>query len=132
MKKHELFFSCCSTQDLDNGFLHKTELEAKLSGLLAVAELMKNIYEQVRGSMKEQDGLQVCFACVKIGLLVYGEFPEREFSFLYVPNLVKVLLSACSVFKQNRETPVSYSSFSIQNQCKANNAATIIGGNHAI
>ncbi|XP_053228278.1 filaggrin-like [Podarcis raffonei] len=33
-------------KDLDNGFLHKTELEAKLSGLLAVAELMKNIYEQ--------------------------------------------------------------------------------------
>ncbi|XP_061470904.1 neurofilament medium polypeptide-like isoform X2 [Rhineura floridana] len=33
-------------KDLDNGFLHKTELEAKLSGLLAVAELMKKIHEE--------------------------------------------------------------------------------------
>ncbi|XP_042311845.1 hornerin-like [Sceloporus undulatus] len=33
-------------KDLDNGFLHKTELEAKLSGLQAWVELMKNIQEQ--------------------------------------------------------------------------------------
>ncbi|XP_066468918.1 keratin, type II cytoskeletal 80-like [Tiliqua scincoides] len=33
-------------KDLDNSFLHKTELEAKLIGLHAMAELMKNIYEQ--------------------------------------------------------------------------------------
>nr|XP_008102289.1 PREDICTED: uncharacterized protein LOC100562605 isoform X1 [Anolis carolinensis] len=33
-------------KDLDNGFLHKTELEAKLSGLHAWVELMKNIQEQ--------------------------------------------------------------------------------------
>ncbi|KAJ7317775.1 hypothetical protein JRQ81_003937, partial [Phrynocephalus forsythii] len=33
-------------KDLDNGFLHKTELEAKLSGLHAWVELMKTIQEQ--------------------------------------------------------------------------------------
>ncbi|XP_054859696.1 hornerin-like [Eublepharis macularius] len=33
-------------KDLDNGFLHKTELEAKLNGLHAMAELMKTIHEQ--------------------------------------------------------------------------------------
>lgn len=35
-------------QDLDNGFLHKTELETKLSGLHAWVELMSVIHEQVR------------------------------------------------------------------------------------
>ncbi|XP_060108056.1 keratin, type II cytoskeletal 80-like [Heteronotia binoei] len=33
-------------KDLDNGFLHRTELEAKLNGLHAMAELMKTIHEQ--------------------------------------------------------------------------------------
>uniref|UniRef100_A0A8D2Q786 Keratin 80 n=1 Tax=Varanus komodoensis TaxID=61221 RepID=A0A8D2Q786_VARKO len=33
-------------KDLDNCFLHKTELEAKLSGLQAWVELMKNIQEE--------------------------------------------------------------------------------------
>nr|XP_056705232.1 keratin, type II cytoskeletal 80-like [Euleptes europaea] len=33
-------------KDLDNGFLHKTELEAKLNGLHAMAELMKTIHDQ--------------------------------------------------------------------------------------
>ncbi|XP_072847158.2 uncharacterized protein LOC110091588 isoform X1 [Pogona vitticeps] len=33
-------------KDLDNGFLHKTELEAKLNGLHAWVELMKTIQEQ--------------------------------------------------------------------------------------
>lgn len=50
--KHKLFCSCAS-QDLDNSFLHKTELEAKLIGLHAMVELMKNIYEQVTHTNKE-------------------------------------------------------------------------------
>uniref|UniRef100_A0A670YJ48 IF rod domain-containing protein n=1 Tax=Pseudonaja textilis TaxID=8673 RepID=A0A670YJ48_PSETE len=33
-------------KDLDNGFLHKTELESKLSGLHAWVELMNTIHEQ--------------------------------------------------------------------------------------
>ncbi|ETE64430.1 Keratin, type II cytoskeletal 80, partial [Ophiophagus hannah] len=33
-------------KDLDNGFLHKTELETKLSGLHAWVELMNTIHEQ--------------------------------------------------------------------------------------
>ncbi|XP_077185012.1 uncharacterized protein LOC143833283 [Paroedura picta] len=33
-------------KDLDNGFLHKTELESKLNGLHAMSELMKTIQEQ--------------------------------------------------------------------------------------
>uniref|UniRef100_A0A8D2LMV1 Keratin 80 n=1 Tax=Varanus komodoensis TaxID=61221 RepID=A0A8D2LMV1_VARKO len=41
-----VFFPCFTTQDLDNCFLHKTELEAKLSGLQAWVELMKNIQEE--------------------------------------------------------------------------------------
>lgn len=42
-------------QDLDNGFLHKTELETKLSGLYAWVELMSTIHEQVRKKERERE-----------------------------------------------------------------------------
>uniref|UniRef100_A0A8D0GJM3 Keratin 80 n=1 Tax=Sphenodon punctatus TaxID=8508 RepID=A0A8D0GJM3_SPHPU len=43
-----LFTPCSlvSLQDLDDNFLHKTELEAKLNGLGALTELMKTVHEQ--------------------------------------------------------------------------------------